>query len=300
MGEALIDLIISADGSIAAVPGGGPFNLARAAARLGADVTFAGGVSDDAFGRQIQGLLDADGVATPLTTRTGRPTTLALAQLDATGAATYIFYMDGTSGAMVYADEMRPAPGTRAIAAGTLGLVMDPVATGVEQVILEASAETLVFVDPNCRPSTVRDRASYTARIDRVLSRADVVKVSTDDVEFLRPDAAVRDAARALLDLGPKVVLLTDGGKSVSVLHAGGSFDVATPSITVVDTVGAGDSFGGAFLAFWLAADRGVADLADLDALRATVEKCVQVAAITCTRQGANPPRLDELPAALR
>lgn len=295
MGEALIDLIIAADGSIAAVPGGGPFNLARAAARLGASVTFAGGISDDTFGQRIRDLLDEDHVSTPLATRTGRPTTLALAQLDATGAATYIFYMDGTSGAMVHADEMRPSAGTRAIAAGTLGLVMEPVAAGVEQVLVEAPDDVLVFVDPNCRPSTIRDRPHYCARIDRVLGRADVVKVSADDVEFLRPDEDVREAARGLLDLGPKVVLLTDGGKSVTVFHSGGSFDVETPTITVVDTVGAGDSFGGAFLAFWLGAHRGTAELADLAALRETVERSVQVAAITCTRQGANPPRLSEL-----
>ncbi len=296
MGEALIDLIISADGSIDAVPGGGPFNLARAAARLGTEVTFAGGISDDPFGRRIAELLLADGVSTSVPTRTGRPTTLALAQINDAGSATYTFYMDGTAGAMVHTDEIAPRGIAAAIALGTLSIVMEPIASAIEEACRRIPAETLVFFDPNCRPSTVRDRQAFVSRVQRLYSYAQVVKVSTEDIEFLHPGTDPREAALAILALGPQVVLLTDGGQAVTVFHTSGAFHVEVPTVTVVDSVGAGDAFGGAFLSFWLGIGHGVSELADTEALRATVERAVTVAAYTCTRQGANPPWIDEIP----
>ena len=295
MGEALVDLIIRPDGSLSAVTGGGPFNLARAAARLGAPVTFAGGISDDAFGARIMEQLHLDGVITPLVQRHGLPTTLALASVDVAGTATYTFYTQGTAAAEVSAHEIAPGPGVTVLATGTLGLVMEPVASSIESVLRDASDEMLVFVDPNCRPSVITDRDSYVERLLRMLAHADVVKVSTEDMEFLRPGIAPASAAAALLDIGPSSVLLTDGGRAVTVLHRRGRDIVPVPRVDVVDTVGAGDAFGGAFLAFWSADGRGRADIDDVAALIDTAHRAVQVSAITCTREGADPPRLAEL-----
>ena len=129
-----------------------------------------------------------------------------------------------------------------------------------------------------------------------MLARADVVKVAGDDLEWLDPGSPTLDTARGLLALGPKVVLFTDGGEGVHVLTADGSFAVDVPRVDVFDTVGAGDSFGGGFLATWIDAGLGRGDLGDLAALRAATERAVLVAGITCTRAGAEPPRLDELP----
>ena len=94
------------------------------------------------------------------------------------------------------------------------------------------------------------------------------------------------------------MVLFTDGGDAVRIVTRDDVVTVAVPRVEVVDTVGAGDSFGGAFLAFWESAGRGRADLDDAEAVRTTVERAVVVAGITCTRAGANPPRLSELPSA--
>ena len=296
VGEALIDLIVSPSGGIEAIAGGGPFNIARTVARLDVPVAFGGGVSDDAFGRRISALLEADGVTVPVATRTGLPTTLALAELDAHGAATYRFYLDGTSAPDVTLDDLPSLDGLRILAVGTLGLVMHPIADTVDSAVAAVGDSTLVFVDPNCRPGTIPDEAAYRALLDRLFARADVVKVSGDDLAYLDPDRPGIEVAQDIVARGARVVLFTDGGDAVRIVTRDDVVTVAVPRVEVVDTVGAGDSFGGAFLAFWESAGRGRADLDDAEAVRTTVERAVVVAGITCTRAGANPPRLSELP----
>ena len=297
VGEALVDLIVSPDGSLEAVPGGGPFNLARTAARLGVTTAFGGGISDDVFGRRIAALLRADGVDTPVTTRTGLNTTLAIAELDASGAASYTFYLDGTAAAELHDGDVVRGDDVDILAVGTLGLVAEPIATTVERLVAGVADRVLVFVDPNCRPSVISDDAGYRARLERVLARADVVKVSGDDLAYLDAGSDPVAVARGLLALGPAVVLFTDGGDSVRILCADEEVVVPVPGVDVVDTVGAGDAFGGAFLAFWERDGHHRDDLTDLAKLRSAVERAIVVAGITCTRPGADPPHLAELPA---
>ncbi len=297
VGEALVDLIVAPDGSLEAVPGGGPFNLSRTAARLGVPTAFAGGISDDVFGRRISALLEADGVATPVPRRTGRNTTLALAELDAAGAATYTFYAEGTAAADLHVDDVAIGDDVDALAVGTLGLVLEPLASTVETLVSSAPERLLVFVDPNCRPSIIADDTAYRARLERVLARADVVKVSGDDLAYLDPDGDPVAVATGLLALGPRVVLFTDGGDAVRILTRDGQVVVPVPAVDVVDTVGAGDAFGGAFLAFWEIAGNHRDDLSDPVKVGAAVGRAIAVAGITCTRPGADPPHLAELPA---
>ena len=188
-GEALVDLIVRADGSLIAVAGGGPYNSARAIARLGEDVAWIGGLSADRFGRDLEAGLVASGVSLELVQRTERPTTLALAELDPDGAATYRFYTEGTSAPAVQPGPLEAGlpPGTRALHAGSLGFVLEPMATTFEGLVGGLPDDVLLSVDPNCRPSITHDPDAYRTRIARVLARADVVKVSTDDLAFLVP-----------------------------------------------------------------------------------------------------------------
>lgn len=296
-GEALVDLIVSSDGQLSANPGGGPYNAARTIARLGGRSAFLGRVSDDRFGRDLHAHLAADGVDLTLVVRTDAPTTLAVAELDAGGAATYRFYTEGTSAAgLVPADlAVAASSGTRALHVGTLGLVLEPTASTLAGLVARTSDEVLVFVDPNCRPAVVPDVAAYQARLRPVLERADVVKVSGDDLDFLFPGTNHLVAARKLVADSGSVVLFTDGANSVHVLTDQAELEVAVPAVAVVDSVGAGDAFGGAFLVAWLAGGRGPADLGEVAALRQAVEAAVVVAGITCGRQGADPPRLAEI-----
>jgi fructokinase len=299
VGEALIDLIVAPDASVDARPGGGPYNAARTLARLATPVQFLGGLSEDRFGTVLRTRLAADGVGLDHAVATTAPTTLAVAELDEGGAATYRFYLEGTSAPQVDLEQARAGvrPGTTAVHVGTLGLVLEPLASSTEALVAGLDPDLLVFLDPNCRPRVIADPASYLARVHRVLARADVVKVSGDDLEVLAPEVDPREAARGLLAHGPRVVLFTDGAATVRVLTPDSEDDVAVPAVDVVDTVGAGDAFGAAFLSFWLAAGRGRAELGDRDALVTTTERAIEVASITCQRVGADPPRLDELSA---
>lgn len=294
-GEALVDLIVRADDTIAAIPGGGPYNAARAIARLGAEVAWLGGLSSDRFGRELEAGLIADGVSTALVQRTEQPTTLALAELDAAGAASYRFYTEGTSAPAVLPGPRVALPaGTRAVHVGTLGLVLEPMASTIESLVASLPADVLLFVDPNCRPTATHDTDGYRARMDRILPRADIVKVSADDLAFLVPGRDALAAARHIASLGVRAVLVTDGAGPVRVLVDDRVTVVDVPRVDVEDTVGAGDTFGGAVLAALVQAG---ATPAALDA--ASVERAtrfgVRAAAIACTRAGANPPRLEEL-----
>ena len=296
-GEALVDLILHPDGRLAAVPGGGPFNTARTIGRLGVDVAFLGRLSTDRFGGILAGALTSDGVDLRWVTKTEAPTTLAVAELDAAGAATYRFHLAETSAPGLTLEDalavLRSAP--HALHVGTLGLVIDPMASALAAAVGRADRSTLVMVDPNCRPRVIVDREAYLARLRGVLARADVVKVSADDLTYITPDAPPLDAARLLLGDGAGVVLLTDGARAVTVLAEDFAFELPVPAREVVDTVGSGDAFGGAFLARWVERGSGRADLADPAALRDAVTLAIEVASLTCGRPGADPPRRSEL-----
>jgi fructokinase len=291
-GEALIDLIAYPDGRLAAVPGGGPFNASRTIARLGGDVAFLGRLSEDRFGQQLRGALAGDGVDLSFTETTDQPTTLAVAELDDRGAATYRFHTADTSvpGLSAAAIERALASAPTALHVGTLGLALEPMASGLARAAAAAGPETVVMLDPNCRPRAIRDRDAYLARLDAVLRRADVVKVSADDLAWLAPGVSFHDAARRVLDQGPAVVLATDGAQCVIVLGRRFAFEVTVPRVDVVDTVGAGDAFGGAFLAWWTERGFERSHLGDEDAVRDAVTHAVAVAALTCQRAGAEPP----------
>jgi fructokinase len=163
-------------------------------------------------------------------------------------------------------------------------------ATALASGVLAADPGTLVLVDPNCRPQVIRDRAAYLARLEQILARADVVKLSTDDLRWLRPGVSVAAGAVELQAAGVSLVIVTDGPRPVRVFGRGFECDVEVPAVDVVDTVGAGDAFGGAFLAWWTERGLGRADLGELGAVREAVGRAVEVASLTCRRAGADPP----------
>ena len=296
-GDALVDIVTDADGRVEAAAGGGPFNSARTMARLGADVSFCGTLSTDDHGQLLAGKLAADGVDLSLTRRSERPTPLARATLDAGGSASYVFEFDGTA-ALDYPIAERPSlDGFAAFHVGTLGLVLEPMAATYRAMVADVHDDVLVVTDPNCRPQIIRDRDAYVASLAPVLARTDVVKVSTDDLAYLMPGVEPADGASALLEVGPRVVLLTAGAHGTTVVTSGGAVHVAAPAVEVVDTIGAGDALGGAFTAWWVLNDLGRDELTDLDLLRAAVEAATAVASLTCRQVGANPPHRSELPA---
>ena len=296
-GESLIDLLVRPDGAVEAVPGGGPYTTARALARLGVPCTFVGRLSTDRFGEILRAGLAADGVDLRWAPSTDDPTLLAIAELDADGGATYRFHDHGTAAAGLTVADL-PAelpPDVQAVHVGTLGLVLEPMATAVETLVTRAAADALVVVDLNVRPVAIRDETAYRARLDRVLRRADVAKASVEDLAWWRPALDADAAAAALRATGPTVVLVTDGPRPVRIVDPGGVEIVPVPAVAVVDTVGAGDAFGAGFLAEWVAAGRRRADLQDHRAVVDATRFAIRVGSATATRAGADPPRPSDL-----
>ena len=297
-GEALIDLIVSADGGVTPMPGGGPYNAARTIARLGGDVRFLGRISDDSYGTLIRERLEADGVGTELVAATSEPTTVVRAEIDADGIAHYRFDLDGTSApGLAWRDAERAlAPPPQALHVGTLGLTVEPIADTLARLVATVPEGTLVMVDANCRPGAVVDRGRYLQRLMAVMRRADIVKASAEDLDYLALAPGSDEAAARILRDGARIVLLTRGRSTVTVYHRRGAFDVPVLPVEVVDTVGAGDAFGGGFLARWLELGLGREELDDVPPLHDAASFAVRVAAITCQRVGAEPPDRHELP----
>lgn len=297
-GEALIDLIVSPAGRTDARPGGGPYNAARTIGRLGLGAVFLGRLARDGFGRLLRAGLDQDGVTPGVAALSGAPTTLAVADIGADGAPAFHFHLAGTSAfeldLPMLAAALPAAP--HALHAGSLALVAEPAAAAIEQLITGGlPAGTLVMVDPNCRPGAIGDRGAYLSRLRRILARADLVKVSTEDLAYLVPGVPAREAALSLVRQGPGLVLVTDGPRPARALLPGHEVTVPVPAVHVADTIGAGDAFGGAFLAWWTGNKLARSDFGQLTAVQEALLAAAEVAALTCTRAGAEPPWAAEL-----
>jgi fructokinase len=300
-GEALIDLVPSSEAadSLAAHPGGGPFNAARAIGRLERPVAYLGRLSRDRFGQRMEALLAEDGVRLDSIVHTDEPTTLALADVDEQGVARYRFYTEGTAATGLTPEAALAArpDEVQIVHAGTLGLVLDPVADALEAVIERLSGHAMVFIDPNVRPDVIPDPEAYRARLRRVLALSHVLKVSEEDLDWIAPGRRSVDAVRELLEGGPSVGLLTRGPSGALVVTRTAEVAVPSPRTKVVDTIGAGDAFGGGFVAWWHARGLGRDDLGHIDSAVAATEFACLIAARTCARAGASPPRLSELDA---
>lgn len=292
-GEALYDLVLEPDeGRTALLPGGGPFNAARAIGRLGQPVSYVGRLSTDRLGRRLRATLAADGVDVSRVVSTEDPTTLAVAELDAGGGAAYRFYERGTSVPGLTAEMAEAAlpADASAVHVGTLGLVFEPIASTLAALVARVPDPTWVMLDPNCRPVAIADREAYVRRLRAILRATDVVKLSDEDLAYLSPGESPEAAVGALRAAGPRLVLLTRGAAGVVVV--GDGLDVAIPAspVSVVDTIGAGDAFGGAFLAWWRSHGLARADLARPDRVVEAARFAGVVASLTCARAGASPP----------
>jgi fructokinase len=305
VGEALVDLVVGPDGQVDARPGGGPYNAARTLARLGVETTFLDRLADDGFGRLLRDRLTGEGVTLGVAEPSAKPSTLAVATIDAAGTASYSFYLDGTAAADLDYEALKKAlpPNVAALHIGTIRPRMEPVGAATERlVVADIPADTLVLLDPNCRPDPAADQEAYRRRIGAIARRSHIVKASTEDLAYLYPGVTAEEAAAALLAEGPPLVLVTDGPRPARAFLPGSVLAEEVPGVTVVDTIGAGDAFGGGFLAWWTAHGLGPADLGrparDRDALvRKALRAAAAVAALTCARPGADPPALSELQA---
>jgi fructokinase len=296
-GEALIDVIRNPDGTQHTTPGGGPFNTARALARLGVPTAFLGRLSTDARGRRLAELMRGEGVSLALATSGPEPTTTAMAEIDSRGLANYRFTVEGTSAPNLTQNlvPQRFDPDVSALHVGTLGLALEPMASTLAALVARERGRQMVMVDPNVRPGLAEETV-YRQRLLEATAGSTLVKASDADLEWLFPGLTFERAAAALLEDGVDLVVVTLGAAGAFGAHRDLRLRVAAEQIEVVDTIGAGDAFGAALLA-WLHDHGRVAprlELEEAELLDALRYSC-RAAAITCSRAGASPPHRWEL-----
>jgi fructokinase len=301
-GEALIDMLPrrteAGEDAFAPYAGGAVFNTAIALGRLGRPTGFFSGLSTDLFGDLLARTLAQSDVVSDLAVRSDRPTTLAFVRL-VNGHASYAFYDENTAGRMLSPADLPALPDSvGALFFGGISLVVEPCAAAYEALMLREAGSRVTMIDPNIRPGFIRDADAYRARIARMIAAADIVKLSDEDLHWLEGPGDTDAQAAALLTRGPKLVCITRGAEGVSGYATGRRIDVAAERATVVDTVGAGDTFNAGLLA---ALDRAglltkgaVATLTDA-AIRDALALGAKAAAVTVSRAGANPPWADEL-----
>jgi fructokinase len=302
-GEALIDLIPAqtAQGQNAYLPftGGAVFNTAVALGRLGVQTAMLSGVSRDAFGTLLLQTLKDNNVSVDLLVRSDRLSTLAVVHLK-DGSATYSFYDENSAGRMLRAEDLPTIPASiEALYFGGISLVAAPAADAFAALLERAGKGRVVMIDPNIRPGFIADEGAYRGRLDRMIGQSDIVKVSDEDLSWLSGGAGeMAEQAGLVLGKGAQFVIVTCGGDGAWIHGADGSAHVPAVRATVIDTVGAGDSFNAGVLAYLsqnghlTSAALGAMTVADF---APALHRGAQVAAITVSRAGANPPWASEL-----
>ncbi|CUR55852.1 PfkB domain protein [metagenome] len=299
IGEALVDIVRQPDGTTIDHPGGSPANVAVAMSRLGTTVGLATAYGDDRLGALLDQHFAEAGVGLVGDRHRLDHTSSALATIDATGAASYVFDLDWSL------EPVRPVDPPLLVHTGSLGAVMEPGAATVVATIEELREGATISYDINARPAATGISPELVARVDALVAVSDVVKASDEDLETLYADLGIVGAVERLLDLGAGAVVVTWGGKGASCFSAAGRVDVEGEKVEVADTIGAGDSFCAALLdglrrRDLLGGDRR-ADLRGLSLAGWTdvMTRANRAAAITVSRPGANPPTAAELEASL-
>jgi fructokinase len=299
VGEALVDLV-GRPPQFTAFAGGSPFNVAITLARLGRPVALVARTGRDGFGRMLEDKARASGVSFDRWQVVDEPTTLAVATLDEDGSAQYDFYLDATAGLGWGDDVVDLVPTGGVLHLGSLSSWRPPSDGPLQALQRDAysSGRTLVSYDPNVRPALIDDRRAVLVGIERCVAAAHVVKASDEDVAYLYPELALAAVARRWCELGASLVVVTLGRSGAVAFGADGEI-ARRPGlpITLADTVGAGDSFMGGLLAALGEVTPDDLPGADVDAALA---QAIAVSAMTCERNGADPPTRAELDSRLR
>jgi fructokinase len=298
-GEALVDLV-PRDDALVPSAAGSPVNVAVGLGRLGIATAFCGTVSTGGFGDLITTRLDDAGVALHLLRPVDAPTTLAVVHLDAEGRASYGFYLDGTSAAALETSPSIELPDGAAlhVSFGAIGPTHEPAGEALVALLRREAGRRVVSLDPNVRPSALDDHARSVARFEDAVAASDLVKVSDADLALLHRDEEDEAVARRWAEAGPALVVVTRGPDGAVAFGPSGRTEVPGSPVEVVDTVGAGDAFTAGLLANLAGAgllDRAALRAMDAEATTTALTHAVRVAAITCTRVGADPPTAAEL-----
>ena len=288
-GEVLIDVLPTGP-----VVGGGPANTAKALARLGHDVDFIDGISSDAFGVMARKELERDGVGLALSLSSDKPTCTATVTLDAHGSASYEFLIDETA-TFDFAHSWLPDPERlkpSVLHIGTLVTIVEPATTVLYEWAVKTAEFAPIVFDPNVRTSVTGDHEAYRAAVEKWVEISSVIKLSDDDISWLYPDESMDEVAQRWIANGASLVVVTRGAKGIIGYTKNGFEEVDGAKVSVVDTVGAGDTVGAILV-------EGIVthsvDGLQGQVLNAVLHRAAIAAGITVSRAGAQPPRLHEL-----
>ncbi|WP_220699250.1 carbohydrate kinase family protein [Nocardioides cavernaquae] len=294
IGEALIDLIRRPGEFTDARVGGSPLNVAIGLSRLEVPAVLQTRIGADDHADMIQAHLAENVVAlVPGSVTPGRSST-AVATIGGDGAATYEFDIH-------WALDRTPLGSPALLHTGSIGAVLEPGASVVINTIRVLRDTATISYDPNVRPKLMGECDSARARIESLVCLADVVKASSEDLEWLYPDTDLEVVARGWRDLGPAIVVVTHGETGAYAVGPAAAVRIPAPATDLVDTIGAGDSFMAGLLAALSDADllgrKHESRLRALDeaALRELLEFAAACAAVTVSRPGADPPRRGDL-----
>jgi fructokinase len=283
VGEALVDIVESAGGSVAH-PGGGPANVALGLARLGVPVELLAWIARDPHGDEIAAHLARSGVRLDETSYGATRTPTATAHIGADGSASYEFDIEWDLPRTI-------APAVAAVHTGSIAAFLQPGAAKV-LAILEDSSAPIISFDPNIRPALVPSHDETLAMTERLLSLATIVKLSDEDGAWLWPGMPPAEVLRTILSFGPRLAAITLGGDGAILATSTDEVRVPAPHVRVADTIGAGDTFMASLLASAVAHAGEEYSHDDLEAFGA---RAVAAAAITVSRPGADLPWAGEL-----
>ena len=298
-GEALADIVVSEHSTLEARFGGAPFNIAVGLARLGVPSAFYGGLSTDPIGIGLAEILRREGVDCRFVNVCNAPSMLAVVGISKSGSPSYVFPVRSGADKQFSNPDVVAGQKFEAVVFGSY-LAADaytgPILVDLAQ---RLRSDAIVFFDPNVRPAIVPDPAIWRDGIDAFLSVADVIKVSEEDIRYAYgADADRSQLASTWLEREPTAIIVTRGAQGAEVYTRDYMVEVGATTVDVVDTVGAGD----AFLVGLLASLRRSGGLNRITlrtpahpSVANALDFAVLLAGMTCSRRGADIPRMDDL-----
>jgi fructokinase len=311
-GEALIDMVPKTlpegETLFLPCPGGSPYNTAIAIGRLGVPAAFLGRLSTDFFGEILIKRLSQNKVETGFIARSGETSTVAFVKLEKGQEPQYIFYTEGSADRSLAQTDLPSSlpPDIRCILFGSISLTMEPVASSIETLIRREGRRgedgPIISLDPNVRPFMISDKAAYVKRFEGWAADTVIAKISEADFDFIYPGLGLEKSLEKVLTMGPRLAVTTLGPKGALALlrrNDGTVLRVSAPvvDVPVVDTIGAGDTFHGAFLS-WLELHNRMSRKAISAFTEGELYEALffanKAASLVCSRRGAEPPTLAE------
>ncbi|MCK3853606.1 carbohydrate kinase [Pseudomonas sp. W2Jun17] len=306
-GEALFDFFSEEDASgqaakvnYKAIAGGSPFNVAVGLRRLGIEAGLFGGLSSDFLGRSLLQVLKNEGVSEQFLVEFAAPTTLSMVAVGANGSPQYNFRGEGCADRLLEVAHL-PVLGeeVRGLHIGSFSLVVQPIGDTLLALVKRESGKRLISLDPNVRLNPQPDIQLWRDRVAELVTHADLIKVSDEDLHLLYPDQSPESVLHGWLQHRCQLVFLTRGGDGASVFsRQHGNWSAPAVKVVMADTVGAGDTFQAALIA-WLTEHQldSVTGLQQLT--RVQIDNmlgfAIRAAALTCTKTGPDLPYRHQL-----